>query len=724
MERTPFPTSPVLRQERPCSSWAAQSLATAVNLDNAGTISLSPGSLNVTGNYTQAASGALDIGVGGLHPVSQFGQLNVSGQVALNGALNLSLLNSYSPQGGNSYRILTFGSRTGDFAAETGLSLGPEAAFSPTYDATGLDLNVIAEQGASDTAVTSSLNPSVYGQSVTFTATVSAAPPATGTPTGTVTFYDGTTAIDTATLSNGSASYTTSALAVGGQSISVQYSGDTNFTGSTSATLVQVVNQDGSAAAVTSSLNPAVYGQGVKFTATVTAAAPGSGTPTGQVTFYDGATAIDSATLNNGSASYTTSALAVGGQSITVQYQGDSNFTPSTSAAVAQTVNQDGSTTTISSSANPASLGQSVTFTTTVSAAAPGGGTPTGSVTFYDGTTAIDTATLSGGSATFTTTSLTVGSHAISISYGGDTNFAGSNSATLTETIRQSSATAAVTSSANPTVYGQSVTFTATVTAVTAGTGTPTGQVTFYDGATAIDTATLSDGTASYTTSALTVGGHSITVQYGGDANFTGNTSTAITQTIDQDSSTTTITSSLNPSAFGESVTLTATVAAVSPGSGTPAGQVIFYDGTTAIDTATLNGGTASYTTSALAVGGHSITADYGGNADFAASGSPPLDQTVQTSAPATLNGEVYNDPTGSGAIASGAGLANWTVDLLSGSTLVASTTTDSDGDFTFADVNPARTRSPLSRCPGCPDRPFDRHSFRDGVVGPDRRPG
>ena len=231
---------------------------------------------------------------------------------------------------------------------------------------------------------------------MTFTAAVSAAAPGSGTPTGSVTFYDGTTAIDTATLSKGSASYTTSALAVGGHSITAQYSGDTNFTGSTSATLTEAIRQASATTAVTSSVNPTVYGQSVTFTATVSAMPPATGTPTGTVTFYDGATAIDTATLSNGAASYSTSALAAGGHSITVQYSGDTSFTGSTSATLTQVVNQDGSATVVTSSVNASVYGQSVTFTATVSAAAPGSGTPTGTVTFYDGTTVIDTATLIG----------------------------------------------------------------------------------------------------------------------------------------------------------------------------------------------------------------------------------------------------------------------------------------------------------------------------------------
>src|SRR5262249_22086015 len=124
---------------------------------------------------------------------------------------------------------------------------------------------------ASATAVTSSVNPSVFGQAVTFTATVAAVAPATGTPNRTGTFRDGTTALGTATLSNGKATLTTATLSVGSHVITVAYGGDANFTPSTSASLNQTVNQAATSTTVTTSLNPAVLGQAVTFTVTVSA---------------------------------------------------------------------------------------------------------------------------------------------------------------------------------------------------------------------------------------------------------------------------------------------------------------------------------------------------------------------------------------------------------------------------------------------------------------------
>ena len=144
-------------------------------------------------------------------------------------------------------------------------------------------------------------------------------PPGAAHPTGGVTFEDGTTVLGTGTLSaSGVASYTTTAfqLSVGaGHSITAVYGGDTNFQGSSSAAMGQAVDQDGTTTLVSSSANPSVYGQPVTFTATVSASAPGSGVPTGGVTFEDGATVLGTGTLSaSGVASYTTTAfqLSVG----------------------------------------------------------------------------------------------------------------------------------------------------------------------------------------------------------------------------------------------------------------------------------------------------------------------------------------------------------------------------------------------------------------------------
>ncbi len=378
-----------------------------------------------------------------------------------------------------------------------------------------------------------------------------------------------------------------------------------------------------SATTLTSSLNPSALGQAVTFTATVKPAT-GSGTPTGTVTFNDGATVLGPGTLSGGTATLTTSGLGAGVHSITAIYGGDANFASSTSPALMQTVSKAASSTSVVSSNSSSNRGVAVTFTATVTSSAAS--IPTGTVTFQDGVTTLGTGTLSGGTATFTTSGLGTGAHSITAIYGGDANFTGSTSPILTETIGKAVSSIAVGSSNNPSIIGTAVTFTAAVTSPV--TGTLTGTVTFQDGATALGMGTLSGGTATFTTSGLTAGTHSITAVYSGDANFAGGTSPALMQTVNKVGDSTSVASSNNPSIFGSAVTFTATVKPAT-GSGTPTGTVTFNDGATVLGAGTLSGATATFTTSGLTGGTHSITAIYGGDANFASSTSPGLTQTV-----------------------------------------------------------------------------------------------
>ena len=250
-----------------------------------------------------------------------------------------------------------------------------------------------------------------------------------------MTFLDGTMILGTATLASGQATLLTSALPVGDQGITVAYAGDPDFMGSTSGVVIQTINPASSTTALSSTSGSTVYGQPATFTVSVLALAPGAGTPTGSVTFFQGPMNLGTATLAGGSATFSTAALPVGRCSITATYNGDTNFNGSAAGAVTQTVSQDGSTASVSTSFSPSVVGQAVTFTVIVSAAAPGSGTPTGTATLLDGSTVLGVGTLQGGQATLATSNLSVGDHGISIIYPGDANFSGSTSATLTQTV-------------------------------------------------------------------------------------------------------------------------------------------------------------------------------------------------------------------------------------------------------------------------------------------------
>jgi len=141
----------------------------------------------------------------------------------------------------------------------------------------------------------------------------------------------------------------------------------------------------------------------------------------------------------------------------------------------------------------------------------------------------------------------------------------------------------------------------------------------------------LSSGTAMFSTSLITAGDQKITAVYGGDTNFTASKSEALSQVVNGDPTTTMLMSSPNPSNSGQSVTFTATVTPMYGGGPVP-GNVTFMDGTTKLKVVALSGGVATYTTTSLANGTHSITANYfsyNGNKNYAASSSAPLTQWV-----------------------------------------------------------------------------------------------
>jgi large repetitive protein len=275
-----------------------------------------------------------------------------------------------------------------------------------------------------------------------------------------------------------------------------------------------------------------------------------------------------------------------------------------------------------------------VTFTATVTGLGATG-TPTGTVTFSDdGTTIASAVELQpDGLASATTSSLPAGSQDIAASYSGDANF-GPSEASFTQVVDQAASFTTVSSSVNPSVVGQSVTLTAAVSSLSQpGPVEPTGTVTFADDGASINTTPLAfNGLESFTTSSLPAGNQLITATYSGDANFAGSTANPLPITVNQAASTTTtLSSSVNPSVVGQEVTVTATVAVNAPGTGTPTGTVTFSDHGTPIASAVglQPDGTATVTSSSLAAGSQFITASYSGDTDFDGGSSNALTQVV-----------------------------------------------------------------------------------------------
>ncbi len=291
--------------------------------------------------------------------------------------------------------------------------------------------------------VQSSGSTSMYGQTINLNAVVNASTPGSGTPTGSVTFLDGSTTLGTVVLQGDQATLTIHSLPVGADSITGIYSGDSQFTTSTSAVVNVSVQPDATSLSLVSSAgNQADLGQAVTFTAMVSPDSPGSGTPTGTVTFKDGMTVLGTASLSGGKAIFSTNGLALGSHSISVQYSGNGDFLASDSAAVTLTVIAPGFPTqsfptqsTLTASARSSIHGKPVTFTDTVKLRGAIHGTPTGAVMFMNGGAVLGTVALKRGKAVLKTASLPLGSDRIQAVYAGGGSFGASASAILVETV-------------------------------------------------------------------------------------------------------------------------------------------------------------------------------------------------------------------------------------------------------------------------------------------------
>jgi hypothetical protein len=236
----------------------------------------------------------------------------------------------------------------------------------------------------------------------------------------------------------------------------------------------------------------------------------------------NGSTVLGAPGLQSGQASVTVGNLAVGTNALSAVYSGDSNYQPHT-VTLSQVVTAANSTTTLNSSGSPSIPGQSVAFTATVTS---GVGQPTGTVTFLDGSTVLGTGSISGTQATFSTSSLAVGTHSLTAKYAGNSDFASSTSSILPQVIGQASTTVALSSNPSAANLNQSVTFTATVSGVG---GVPTGTVTFFSGTAQLGTGTLNaGGVATYSTSSLAAGTDNITASYSGSNDFLPSTSSAM----------------------------------------------------------------------------------------------------------------------------------------------------------------------------------------------------
>ncbi len=508
------------------------------------------------------------------------------------------------------------------------------------------------ELASTTTTLGASTTSPVVGEQVTYTATVSPTPDG-----GSVTFYDGGNPItctnsggQTVTSGQATCEYTYETTSGSPHSITATYSGDTNFSESstTSATSVTVGEASTTTTLGASTTSP-VVGEQVTYTATVSPTPDG-----GSVTFYDGGNPITCTnsggqTVTSGQATceYTYETTSGSPHSITATYSGDTNFSESsTTSATSVTVGEAPTTTTLGASTTSPVVGEQVTYTATVSPTPDGG-----SVTFYDGGNPI-TCTNSGGQTvtsgqatceyTYETTS---GSpHSITATYSGDTNFSESSTTSATSvTVGEAPTTTTLGASTTSPVVGEQVTYTATVSPTPDG-----GSVTFYDGGNPItctnsggQTVTSGQATCEYTYETTSGSPHSITATYSGDTNFSGSSTSASTTVTVVSASTTTTPSIVTsgPYTYGESITYEV---AISPEyTGAPTGTVQVLVGSTEVCTVSLNSsdeGSGDCTSTSAAAGNlQTVTANYLGDSNFAASSGTASETLSITKAPLTI---------------------------------------------------------------------------------------
>ena len=508
---------------------------------------------------------------------------------------------------------------------------------------------------------------STYGQTVTFLARV-----ATDTNAGnlncTVKFFVGASAtpIASVTVTNqpvgteftGILSYTDGASTfdpnVGTHTVTAVYTDTSGFyNNDTSNSLTHTINKAETTVVVDDSLENSIYGQSVTFTATITNTSTGV-TPQGSVTFT-GASGLCTNVAVSGSGNIATATctpsplLSAASYTITAAYDGGTNFN-SHNDTETHTVSKAATSTNVTSSDadNITVIGESVTFTATVTNTDSTGVRPLGTITFTNDGTSIagctnltaNNVSSNSSSATCMLSNLSVSGspHSISAAYtASPANYTDSNDngSPLVHTVNKGDVTASVASSVNPSVSGQSVTFSPTLSIVSPAAGTLTGTITYQSGGSDISGCVGVSLTTNCVVTLNASGGNpSITVIYSGDGNFNSDTSSGLTQTVNK-ADTIVTTTNLNiditcPGATQACFQMTS-VSVTSPGTGTPTGTVTFkvYDAGNAtcgdgddVLANTVTGTLINAFSSALtlATNDYCVTATYDGDANYNAS--------------------------------------------------------------------------------------------------------
>ncbi len=520
-----------------------------------------------------------------------------------------------------------------------------------------------------------------FGKSLTLLAQVAPSAGSTLMPGMMVIFRDAATPLGTGLVNSaGLATFTVGTLSAGAHSISaVVFSGGNEFDSTASA----VVVQPGATTATVRSTAPTA-GLGQTVTLTMTIATPGPGLPaaTGNVTFKDGSVVLGTDAVANSRAVLLVPNLAVGNHAITATYSGDSNYLGS-SAAMSQTVTPLAvkTTTVIQPPVTTALVGQQVALSAAVLPSV-GTATPVGSVTFRDGAALLGSVKIDPtGHALLLISSLGIGNHAITATFGGADIFTGSTSAPVTVAVRYAS-TASLTASTGTIVSGQAVALTAKMAATAPGSIEPAGNVTFYEGTTVLGTAALQNGIAKFTTGPLTVvGNQKLTAVYSGNGLFASANTNAVYVTVRSIGTNTVIETPTSPAPGTGLVALTANIGVVAPGTGSASGKVTFYSGNSAIGSAPVIGGIATLHLPKPAAGSYYLRAVFSGTGAFANSSSAIIHYTIAATTSTTLQanaaafGQTTNLKATVTALSPGAGKASGKVVFKDGTTVLGSAT-------------------------------------------------
>src|SRR5436190_820165 len=325
------------------------------------TATLKTGALSISAKY-----------IADIDPVSATSdRVDVTGSVSLGGTLQLFFINPPSP--GQSWTLIDNDGSDAVSGAFSGLPEG--ATFSNGYGTNrtlhitykGGDGNdvVLSAVGTTSTSATTTTiaqdrDTTEWHQPVTFTAVVTSA---NGVPTGVVRFLDGSTTLASVPLQNGTASWTTNALALGDHSITASYAGNNSFSASSSTPLVHHVVKGNPHLTITSSMTHAAYGDSIPFAVSVERDAGGS------VSLTIDHASVGTATLAGGNATITVPLITAGPHLVEAAYSGDAAFSAAT-AATSLTVEKAVTTLTVNSPVNPSPSGVAVTFNVQVVAAA------------------------------------------------------------------------------------------------------------------------------------------------------------------------------------------------------------------------------------------------------------------------------------------------------------------------------------------------------------------